>query len=308
MRMPNFLIIGAAKSGTGALHYYLKQHPQIYMSPVREPHFFALEGEPLNFQGPGDDETINQLAITAIADYLELYQDVSDEVAIGESSVSSLYKPEAAQRIHRHIPSVKLIVILRNPVERAYSSYLYMVARGREPCATFLEALQEEERRIKDNWQHIWHYQKMGFYYEQLKRYLDRFDAEQLKVYLYDDFVSNSQNVLKDVFRFLDVDDAFQPDTSLKPNVSGVPSHKALYALLMQPGPIRRLLKGLLPRKLRQDMANGFRKRTLHKSPLPPELRRQLTHIYRKDILCLQELIQRDLSGWLGEGEEARAS
>ncbi len=164
MTLPNFLVIGAAKSGTTALHEYLKQHPQIYMSPQKEPHFFSLEGKKVDFRGPGDkrEEQLNN-SVTNIEDYRKLFQGVSNEIAIGESSTSYLNNPEAPERIRHYIPNAKLIAILRNPVARAYSSFLHMVQRGYEPLTDFAEALRDEERRIRDNWMGLWHYKQTGF-------------------------------------------------------------------------------------------------------------------------------------------------
>ena len=104
MVMPNFLVIGAAKAGTTSVYEYLKQHPQIWMSPLKETNFFALEGETLNFRGPGDQDYINRFSITKIEDYLNLFQGVSNQVAIGEVSPLYLYSPKAPdQTLHtRH--------------------------------------------------------------------------------------------------------------------------------------------------------------------------------------------------------------
>ena len=184
--MPNFLIIGAAKSGTSAIYHYLKQHPQIYMSPIKEPYFFAFEGEKLNFQGPG--LTINESSIKEIESYRNLFQGVSDEVAIGEASTLYLYIPKAPTLIKQYVPNIKLIAILRNPVDRAYSSFMHLIRDQQEPITDFAQALKAEESRIQNNWGFLWRYQDIGFYSVQLKRYFEKFDRSQIKVYLYDYF------------------------------------------------------------------------------------------------------------------------
>src|SRR5580765_3646808 len=121
MTLPNFLIIGAGKSGTTALYEYLKQHPQVYMSPVKEPRFFAFEGESVNFGGPwGERLNPEVMAFNSIASYSALFEDVEDETAIGEASPIYLWAAKAAARIHRRVPDARLIAILRDPVERAY--------------------------------------------------------------------------------------------------------------------------------------------------------------------------------------------
>ena len=125
MIMPNFLIVGAAKAGTTALHEYLQQHPQIYMTPTKETNFLAFEGEVLNFHGPGD-ESLQDFSITDLKTYQAEFQQVTNELAIGEACPSYLYLPKAAKRIKQYIPDTRLIAILRNPVERAYANFLHI--------------------------------------------------------------------------------------------------------------------------------------------------------------------------------------
>jgi len=299
MTMPNFLIIGAAKSGTGALYHYLGQHPQIYMSPVKEPMFFALEGEKVDFSGPGDNKAINRISITDRAAYQLLFQDISNEKAVGEASTLYLYSPIAPERIRHNIPEVKLIAMLRHPAERAYSAFMHLVREGREPLADFTQALQEETIRISSNWGPLWHYTQEGFYYIQLKRYFDRFDQRQIKVYLYEDFVTNPGGIIKDIFRFLEVDEAFVPNMSIRYNVSGIAKNKALHAFLTKKNPIKTVIRLVFSDRLRRRIRNNLMNRNLVKPPLAQALRKQLIDIYREDVLKLQELIQQDLSHWL---------
>ena len=299
MTMPNFLIIGAAKSGTSALYHYLRQHPQIYMSPVKEPMFFALAGKKVDFSGPGDNKAINHFSVTDRTTYQLLFQDISNEKAVGEASTLYLDSPKAPERIQYYLPEVKLIAMLRHPAERAYSAFMHLVREGREPLTDFEQALRAEEMRRRSNWGPLWHYTQRGFYYTQLKRYLDRFDQRQIKIYLYEDFNANPLSIIKDVFRFLEVDEDFTPDISLRYNVSGIPKNRVLHTFLSKKNPIKMILKPILPVGLRQRIRIKFMNRNLTKSQLSPAIRKQLIDIFRDDILKLQELIQRDLSHWL---------
>ena len=296
MVMPNFLILGAAKAGTTSLYYYLSQHPQIYMSPVKEPMFFALEGEKLNFQNPG--RGINYNAITELEAYLKLFQNVTTEVAIGEASPLYLYDRKAPQRIKHYIPDAKLIVLLRNPVERAYSAYTHQVREKYEPLS-FAEGLAEEKNSIRNNWDYLWHYCQAGYYYPQLKRYFDIFPLEQIRVYLYEDFQANSVNFVQNVYRFLGVDDTFIPDLT-KMNVSGIPKSRFLHHLVNRGNWVRKTLKIFLPQQLRSNVAQKIREWNLKEKPqVSLEIKEQLGKQYEEDILKLQKLIQRDLSPWL---------
>lgn len=295
MTMPNFLIIGAEKSGTTALYHYLKQHPQIYMSSVKEPNFFSLEGEKLDDLGPGH---LPSGHITDIEDYRKLFRGVSDETSIGEASPAYLYQQKAAERIRHHIPDAKLIAILRDPVERAYSNFLHCISLGREPLEDFEQALQEEEMRVQNNWRGLWHYKRKGFYYEQLQRYFDLFDKSQMRVYLYEDLNEDPSGTLRDIFHFLEVDDSFIPDTSARFNVSGVPRNKALHSLVTNLN--RPAIKRFIPIRVLHALREPVRDRILTEPPqLSPEVRGLLIEVFREDILKLQELIDRDLSGWL---------
>ena len=299
--MPNFLIIGAAKAGTTSMWHHLEQHPQVYMHPKKQLNFFALEGENLNFRGKGPRDTTLH-SVTTIEAYRAQFSEVTNEMAVGEASNLYLYNPRAAQRIRHYLPDVKLIAILRHPADRAYSRFLHLVRLGREPISDFARALDEEEARIRDHWWPDFHYLRMGLYHEQLKRYFDLFAREQIKVYLQEDLRSDPFSVLRDVFGFLEVDDAFTPDTTIKYNVSGVPKSKGLHLLLRKLRGARPFVEPLLPEKQRQRIlriASAAHNRNLVKPRLTPEVRARLIEGYREDTLRLQDLIQRDLSAWL---------
>ena len=296
MTMPNFFIIGAQKAGTTSLYHYLKQHPQVYMSPHKEPHFF--EGMHSDFRRPGRRST----PVTDLGEYQRLFEGVSGEKAIGEASASYLYSPKAPALIKRSIPEAKLIAVLRNPAERAYSNFLYCVQVGREPLASFAEALEAEGARMRDNWGPLWHYKQKGFYYGQVKRYFDTFGRDRVGIWLYEDLRDDPVKMLRDVFRFLDVDGRFVPDMSMEYNPTGLPRNKILYIQLRKltarnPAFVERFL----PAGLRGYVKSWFFDKP---PPFPAEVRRQLTYSYREDILKLQELIGRDLSPWLKDLRE----
>ncbi len=305
-QMPNFLIVGAQKAGTTALYQYLKQHPDVYMSPVKEPHFFAFEGRSLDFRGPRDRETLGHIVVNDEGAYRDLFAGAGGEKARGEASAMYLYMEEAVGGIRRHAPEAKLVAVLRNPVERAYSSFLHMIRDGREPTPDFGRALAAEEERVRGNWSPIWHYRRMGFYHGQISRYREAFGPEGLRVYLYEDLEENPEGVLRDIHRFIGVDPSFVPDVSARYNVSGVPKSKRLHALhrfLLRPNPAKSALKPFFPKKIRRRMVEGslntLRNRNLVKPSFPEEVRRDLVEGYREDISKLETLLGRDLSGWL---------
>ncbi len=294
MTLPNFLIIGAAKAGTTALDSYLKQHPQIYMTPEKETNFFAFEGETLKFNGIGDS-AIAQFSITDLATYEQEFWGVKQEKAIGEACPSYLYSEKAVERIYHHIPNAKLIVILRNPVDRAYANFLHLIRDNREPEKDFAKALEAECDRIANNWEWFWHYIQLGFYHRQLERYYQRFNSDQIRVYLYEDLRDDALKLIKNIFTFLEVEINFEPDMTIRPNKSGMPKNELLHRFLTKPNPLKSLVKPLLPASFRQKIQH----QNLTTPVISPEVREKLINIYRSDILACQELINRDLSSWL---------
>ena len=305
-RMPNFLIVGAQKAGTTALYQYLKQHPDVFMSPVKEPHFFAFEGRELPFRGPRDRETLGHMVVNDEGAYRDLFAGAKGEAARGEASAMYLYVEEAVGGILRHAPDAKIVAVLRNPADRAYSSFLHMIRDGREPIPDFGRALAAEEERIRGNWSPIWHYRRMGFYHEQVSHYYEAFGPEGMRVYLYEDLEGDPEGVLWDIHTFIGVDPSFVPDVSARYNVSGVPKSERLHALhrfLLRPNPVKAALKPFFPKGLRRRMVEGslstLRSRNLVKPPFPKETRRDLVEGYRADIQKLESLLGRDLSGWL---------
>jgi hypothetical protein len=313
MTLPNFLIIGARKAGTTALYRYLEEHPQIYMSPVKEPQFFSYEGGRPKCNYPDglpypvlnivrSDEAraamlrgVSVATFTNIEAYETLFDDVSSEIAIGEASPSYLYIEEAPNRILHHIPEAKLIAILRNPVDRAYSHFINARRDGREPIKDFLSAIRKEDERAGLNYDPFWYYKGLGFYYQQLKRYYDLFDTHQIKVILSEDLRDGTLKVLADVFGFLGVNDRYETKCVAKHNIGGLPRNGALYRFVTSQGAFKIILKHLVPQKLYSFMWNLL----LTKPALPPPDRRELLSVYRDDIVHLEQLIDRDLSSWL---------
>ncbi len=295
--LPNFLIIGAAKSGTTSLYHYLEQHPQIYMSPMKGPRFFAMEGETPAFCGP-QDAIVNERTVTELEDYLSLFASVKDEKASGEATDWYLSSEQAVDRIRHYIPHARLIAILRHPAERAFSSYMHFARHGYEPLF-FEDALAAEEERMRKGWSPLFQHKGRGFYGSQLKRYFDVFDRQQISVHLYDDLKNDAVGLVRDLYKFLNVDPGFTPDTTVLYNKSGTPRHQLLHRLLHRPSRAKRALKLLLPSRARKYVKAQIQNRNLVEQTMPASVRERLTAEYHADILQLQDLINRDLGHWL---------
>lgn len=292
--LPNFFVVGAQKCGTTSLYYYLGQHPEVYMSLVKEPHFFDYdEGETPAFGGP----LVPPLGVASMEEYRTLFEGATDEVAVGEASPTYLYLPGTAERLRRHVPGARIIAVLRDPAERAYSAFLHTVRSGREPLDDFSWALREEEGRIRDGWHPLFHYRNRGFYHGQVERYLRAFGRNRVRVYLYEDLRTEPLRVLQDAFRFLGADASFVPDVSTRYNASGVPRNRTVSAVVKRTNTLTPVLKKVLPFAARQRIKG----RLFAKAPsLRQDDRRELIEGYRGNILKLQDLIDRDLSEWLG--------
>ena len=304
MSLPNFLIIGAAKAGTNALYHYLRQHPQIYMSPWKEPKFFAFETEAdLGFRAAnGRDAPVNASVILDQTAYEELFDDARDgELARGEASTHYLYVEKSPGRIKTLIPDARLIAVLRNPVDRAFSSYQHLVRDELEPL-DFGAALDAEPQRIAEHYAYLYRYTDMGFYSQQLDRYEKTFSENQLCVLLYDDLRSDPEGTCRQIFSFLGVDEDFVPDMSGEYNRSGVPKNRFMHRLLNPSAPMKRRLWNVTPRLARERLLDAQTKivnRNLQRQTMPEPERDRLRGVFREEVGRLEARLDRDLSHWL---------
>lgn len=299
--LPTFLFIGTGKAGSTSLYYYLREHPEVFMSPVKETNFFSYEGGRPNFAGPGDLQSMaHKTTIASIEAYQKNFQGVTNEKAIGEVSPSYLYVPQAPQRIKKYLPDVKMIAILRNPVDRAYSNYQHRLNLGLDPLTDFSEVINAEKSRIDSNWAPTWHYLAQGFYYQQLSRYFDLFEREQLRIYLFEDWSTNKLKLIQDIFDFIGVDATYTPNLTTKYNISGKPKSSIINNFLTKQSSVKTILKKVVPKQVHQRLGSELMMANLKRLPsLSSEVRQQLNQMYKPDILKLQDLIDRDLSNWL---------
>lgn len=298
-KLPNFLIVGAAKAGTTSLYYYLSKHPQVFMSKVKEPNFFSSISGHSDFNGPGDSEA-EKGSIKTFEKYSKLFLNANGSKVTGECSGSSLYYYESViPKIKQYLgEDVKIFIVLRNPIDRAYSSFMHLCRDGREDLS-FEQALDAEEDRIKGNWELIWHYKSVGLYSNQVKAYLENF--KNVKVSLLEDLKEKPDYFMKELYNFLDVDSEFVPDDlDTKYNESGIPRYRPLYNFLNKPNVFKSLVKNFFPKNFRIKLKNKFMHKLLIKAEgMNDDTRAHLINFYKEDIIKLQKLIDRDLSNWL---------
>jgi len=289
--LPNFFVVGAQKSGTTSLHYYLVEHPDIYLPAQKETKFFV------------DDKRYAK----GIQHYeAEYFSGCHGEKAVGEVDPDYMYFATGAERIARHIPDPKFIFIFRNPVDRAFSGYVMAYRRGLE-LNSFEEAIRIETQRIAKGHEENFHYSyvRRGFYFSQVSRFLERWDESRMHVLLAEDLINNTAETVRGCFEFLGVDPDFVPrQIGKKFHEATVPKNLALTVLFRNenayPG-LRRIARWCLPSL---EWRNRLRARLIAWNSKPSDLklredtRRHLAEIFRPENEKLSELIGRDLSHW----------
>jgi hypothetical protein len=214
--LPDFLLVGAPKCGTSALHRALAQHPQLFLPEVKEPKFFLTDGPPPDHGGgPGDVETWRE-HVWRREDYEALFAPAPPGALTGEGTVFYLYDRDAHRRIAALLPTVKLVAVLRDPVERAHSNWAHLRGADLEPEADFLTACRAEPQRRDAGWAHFWHYVAQGRYGEQLEHLFGHVDREQVLVLRYRDLREAPVCTADRVCAFLGVETG---------RISGVPRH-----------------------------------------------------------------------------------
>ncbi len=312
MTLPNFLLIGATKSGTSSLHDYLRQHPDIYMPATREQKFFAIAGQEISRPQSVRDTNLGANITTRLRDYEALFHRVDDEVAIGENSNAYLWSVKAPERIKHHIPNVKILAILRHPADRAYSDFLMNHRNGLCQFATFEDAIDAERTKLTEHWA-LWlpFFVRGGNYFDHLSRYYQHFPQSRIGVFLLDDLRRNPQVIMQKVYSFLGVESSFVPDFRRR-NAGWVARNDQVDLMMSRLiGGWQGIQRGLepvrshIPDRWKGKLCIGKalnRVRTWnHKRPpqMSHETRYRLVEYYRDDILRLQCLIDRDLSMWM---------
>ena len=300
-KLPNFLVVGAAKSGTTSLYYYLLQHPEVGMSSKKEGKFFSQI--PDNFNGPGD-YLVEESITRSYDDYIKLYTHIKDEKAIGDISPDYLYYYEnSIKNIKFYLgKEVKIIILLRNPTDKAFSQYSHLVRDGRETLK-FEQALEEEEKRIKEGWEWTWHYKNSSLYYRQVKAYLNAFGNERVHIIMNEDLKKKPHEVIKNILIFLDVNEDFIPNMSMRWNPSRSFYSKSFNRFITDYNhPIKKALRPLLlysiGKKNLETVVNYFEDKNTMKMEL--KTREYLSEFFRNDILNVEDLLNLDLSAWYG--------
>jgi hypothetical protein len=275
---PNFFIVGAPRAGTTSLYEHLRRTPGVYLSPVKEPKYFCTEDE-FGMSAPAP--------IRSQREYLKLFKGVKDERAVGEASPQYLRDPGAPGSIHEAVPDARIVISLRDPVERAFSHYLLHARMGIQPLP-LSAALQLDV------------YVRGGFYAGPVQRYLDLFGSRRVKILIFEEFVRNTRESVREVLEFLGVD--AEPPASIAEAHNAFAQPRGTWAGTIYRNPsLRAAWRALFSDRFRRSVREKILLKKQLKPALPEESRKLLEKIYRDDVLKLEVILGRALP-WFHRG------
>jgi len=283
-RKIDFICAGAQKSGTTTLFNMLSQHPSVYMPRRKELYFF-------------DDERNFKKGYIW---YESLFEEDSDLQVKGDITPDYILFPKCAKRILNYNPDVKILIMLRNPADRAFSHY-QMKKRDTEENKSFSEALKSEAERTGRGYRSMmkYSYLQRGFYYKQLKPYFDLFPPENIKIIIFEEFIKDIINHMGEIEMFLEIPCVMKYDLSKKTNEGYLPKRRYIaYIKRHLIRPVRGIYNKVIPQKIREKVSHATDAGILPKENLAADIRTRLMAIYHDDIKNLENLINRDLSLW----------
>jgi hypothetical protein len=301
MALPDFLVAGVPKAGTTALHTALSRHPGLYLSPIKEPKFFLTDGPPPTRGGPGDVLTYRE-HVWQRDRYEALFDAAAPGALRGEATPLYLYDADAMERIRALVPGVRLIVVIRDPVERAHSNWTHLWSAGLEPEGDFLRACDEEPGRIAAGWASFWHYTGLSRYGEQLERAFSLFPREQVLVLRYRRLIEEPAAVLDEICAFLGVETGLLTEIP-RENVTSHPeqtlAHRAVSLGMRVSDTAGRLLPGTAATAATHRLERFLQRGRRERQPLGWEQRQALLPRFDEDVRLLGTLLGEDFTDWL---------
>lgn len=296
MPFPNFFIVGAPKCGTTALYTYLRDHPDVFMPEVKEPHFFGSDLE-FRYRRRPDAER-----------YRSYFAGADGRSRIGEASIWYLYSSSAAREIREAAPAGKAIAMVRDPVEMITAMHSQFVYNGHEdlPLADALAAEPDRAagRRIPEraNFPAGLRYRRIASFAEQIERYLDAFGPDAVRVIVFDDLKADASATYRSVLEFLGIDPDHRPDFSVV-NANKISRNRTFRRLLNDPpewlrAPVRAVLPWRLRRRAYRGLVNANIRRE-PRSPVDPAVIERLREEMAPSVERLSALIGRNLDAWL---------
>ncbi|WP_040279616.1 sulfotransferase family protein [Psychroserpens damuponensis] len=294
-KLPDFLIVGAAKCGTTSLGDYLNEHKNMFICNPKEPKYLTYSFLENAYKGKGDDFT-KKKAIKTLEGYKDLFKKAKDNQYKGESSVDLLYYYDQSIPVIKEVlGDPKIIIMLRNPSKRAFSAYGHLIRDGRENLS-FIEGLEKEDERMKLDYEFIWAYKNASFYADSTKAFLENFT--NVKVIIFEEFVKNQEEITNEVLEFLGVKNESNNFSEVHRNISGKPKSQLLNTLLLKDSFVKSILKALLPSSFRARVKYVIQKNNLKPLETKQDEANYLNGVFDNDIDKLQEILQKDLSFW----------
>jgi hypothetical protein len=297
MTLPNFLVIGAGRAGTTSLHHYLRQHPDVYIPRRKAPsHFYCVDAPP----SPSLERQLSTRA-HFVADpvaYEALFDAWSGQRAVGEVSPVYLASTAVAQRVVERLDDVRIIAILRDPIDRVHARFVARRRDGLERTRDFATLVDTERRLplVLDDTAGT--YLASGFVSHVLQTYFEVIAPERIRCYLFDDLRRDPAALIDDMMRFLEVDPDVPIDTKVTHNRSGgTIAGPATRALWTRTALVRTRLRPHVPEPIR-DRAFRLATRSMRAEPIEPAVHAALAEIYRPEVERLEQMLGRDLSHW----------
>ena len=299
LNAPDFVVAGAARAGSTAVVESLRRRTDVFITQPKEPHFLALSDIGPTFTGPADDITINRALVTDEAAYRSLFSDARADVLRGEGSVSTLYYYEpAAARLLGLNHDAKVVIVLRDPVERAHSSHQYLANRGYEPVMDLVEAVGLEEQRRAAGWHHLWHYTGMSRYADAIEHFFKVFPVGAVGVWWYDDLIADEEQTLGEIHEFLGLERQERVLSAGRVNASGVPRRRRLHQtmqLASRSTSLRWAVRAIVPFETRERI----RRSNLVARGASLRARQELMPMFRDDLERVTALLGRPVPpGW----------
>jgi hypothetical protein len=301
-RPPDFFLIGAPKAGTSALHAALALHPHLHLSRVKEPKYYMCgDSPPPAYKGPGDAHS-SQEWIWQRDRYLDLFAAAPEGTLVGESTPFYLYNRDARRRIAVDRPDAKLVAVLRDPVDRAYSNWMHLWMDGLEPLPDVVEAVRQEQRRVDAGWAPFWHYSRLGMYGRQVQDLFDHFPRDQVLLLRYRDLVDAPDQTLNRVFGFLGVEGAEVdtiPTDNSRPFVRDGVRARTVGPVIRAGAAVGQFLPPKVWRTVSKPLISQLHKGGDSSRPgLTPEQRELLLAPHLEDIALLEEVTGESFEQW----------
>ena len=296
MKKPNFIIAGFPKCGTTSLHHYLEEHPEVYMPTQKELHFFTCNILSKLNKGP-NDAIVKRTQINSSEKYLNFYKSVRNEIAIGDASPSYINYPSQFKKIKEYLNDPKVIIILRDPIDRAYSNYLHLKREHRETL-TFEEAIFKEDERKTNKYSDFWYYKFNSTYYDKIIKAKETFS--NVLILTSEELSNNGEATLKNVYKFLEVDDTFKLNRKFNNfNKGGHFKENIFTKIIFQPSTLKNIIKKFIKptpflKIIISKIANIF---SIKPQKIDDESLKYLKKYFRKEVEKL-ETLNIDTSKW----------